>query len=114
MPEEAKSEFWKDLKPITDSMKPDAQPEVYLPQVATDDDRYYAPLSDTVGSRPLWINVKDNSWADILFGFPSPMRQLLVDIRREVFAAQCASGEVSAPILLGRTSAAEGAQTSAL
>ncbi|MEW2305833.1 hypothetical protein AB0958_38740 [Streptomyces sp. NPDC006655] len=37
-----------------------------------------------------------------LFGFPSPMRQLLVDIPREVFAAQCAPGEVSAPILLGR------------
>jgi 2,4'-dihydroxyacetophenone dioxygenase len=34
--------------------------------VATDDDRYYAPLSETVGSRPPWINVKDNSWADIL------------------------------------------------
>ncbi|KOV97291.1 AraC family transcriptional regulator [Streptomyces sp. NRRL B-1140] len=49
-----------------------------------------------------------------LFGFPSPMRQLLVDIPREVFAAQCAPGEVSAPILLGRTSAAEGARTSAL
>ncbi len=66
MPEEARSEFWKGLKPIADSVKPDAQPEVYLSQVATDDDRYYAPLSETVGSRPLWINVKDNSWADIL------------------------------------------------
>ncbi|WP_309500322.1 helix-turn-helix domain-containing protein [Streptomyces shenzhenensis] len=49
-----------------------------------------------------------------LFGFPSPMRQLLVDIPREVFATQCAPGEVSAPILLGRGSAAEGAQASAL
>ncbi|WP_234358472.1 helix-turn-helix domain-containing protein [Streptomyces sp. NRRL B-24085] len=49
-----------------------------------------------------------------LFGFPSPMRQLLVDIPREVFAAQCAPGEVSAPMLLGRGSAAEGAQASAL
>ncbi|GAB2916687.1 helix-turn-helix domain-containing protein [Streptomyces heilongjiangensis] len=49
-----------------------------------------------------------------LFGFPSPMRQLLVDIPREVFAARCAPGEVSAPILLGRGSAAEGAQASAL
>ncbi|MFC8342193.1 helix-turn-helix domain-containing protein [Streptomyces sp. NPDC057280] len=49
-----------------------------------------------------------------LFGFPSPMRQLLVDIPREVFAAQCAPGEVAAPILLGRGSATEGAQASAL
>ncbi|MFF7264902.1 helix-turn-helix domain-containing protein [Streptomyces sp. NPDC008159] len=49
-----------------------------------------------------------------LFGFPSPMRQLLVDIPREVFAARCAPGEVSAPMLLGRGSAAEGAQASAL
>ncbi|WP_020141020.1 helix-turn-helix domain-containing protein [Streptomyces sp. 351MFTsu5.1] len=49
-----------------------------------------------------------------LFGFPSPMRQLLVDIPREVFAAQCTADEVSAPILLGRGSAAEGAQASAL
>ncbi|MDN3028077.1 helix-turn-helix domain-containing protein [Streptomyces sp. S.PB5] len=49
-----------------------------------------------------------------LFGFPSPMRQLLVDIPREVFAAQCAPAEVPAPILLGKGSAAEGAQASAL
>ncbi|MFI0510993.1 helix-turn-helix domain-containing protein [Streptomyces sp. WSLK1-5] len=49
-----------------------------------------------------------------LFGFPSPMRQLLVDIPREVFVAQCAPDEVSAPILLGTGSAAEGAQASAL
>ncbi|MFF7524304.1 helix-turn-helix domain-containing protein [Streptomyces pseudovenezuelae] len=49
-----------------------------------------------------------------LFGFPSPMRQLLIDIPREVFAVQCAPGEVSAPLLLGKGSAAEGAQASAL
>lgn len=60
------NEFWRDLKPIQEPMKPDALPEVYLPQVATDDDRYYVPFTETVGSRPLWINVKDNSWADIL------------------------------------------------
>ncbi|MDX3496569.1 AraC family transcriptional regulator [Streptomyces turgidiscabies] len=49
-----------------------------------------------------------------LFGFPSPMRQLLVDIPRDVFATLCASGEVSAPMLFGRGSAAEGALVSAL
>jgi 2,4'-dihydroxyacetophenone dioxygenase len=65
-PEGAMTEFWRNLKPIENAFKPDALPEVYLPDVATDDDRYYAPLSETVGSRPLWINVKENSWADIL------------------------------------------------
>ncbi|MGW0708224.1 hypothetical protein ACWD4G_20090 [Streptomyces sp. NPDC002643] len=44
MPEAAGGEFWKGLKPIQDSVKPDALPEVCLPQVATDDDRYYAAL----------------------------------------------------------------------
>ncbi|WP_405623665.1 hypothetical protein [Streptomyces sp. NBC_00076] len=41
MSQEARSEFWKGLKPITNSVKPDAQPEVYLSQVATDDDRAF-------------------------------------------------------------------------
>jgi AraC-like DNA-binding protein len=49
-----------------------------------------------------------------LFGFPSPMRQLLVDIPHEVFAARCAPGEVVAPMLFGRSSASEGAVVSAL
>jgi 2,4'-dihydroxyacetophenone dioxygenase len=66
VPEAPKQEFWKNLKPIENSMKPDALPEVYLPDVATDDDRYYVPFTETVGSRPLWINIKDNTWSDIL------------------------------------------------
>ncbi|TYB46130.1 2,4'-dihydroxyacetophenone dioxygenase family protein [Actinomadura chibensis] len=66
MPETPSSEFWKNLKPIENSLKPDALPEVYIPNVATDDDRYYVPFTETVGSRPLWINVKDNTWSDIL------------------------------------------------
>lgn len=49
-----------------------------------------------------------------LFGFPLPMRQLLVDIPREVFATRCASGEMPAPMLFGRGPAAEGALVSAL
>lgn len=49
-----------------------------------------------------------------LFGFPSAMRQLLVDIPREVFAERCALGEVSAPMLFGRATAAEGALASTL
>jgi 2,4'-dihydroxyacetophenone dioxygenase len=60
------SEFWRNLRPIDAPRKPDALPEVYLPKVATDDDRFYVPFTETVGSRPLWINVKDNSWSDIL------------------------------------------------
>ena len=66
MPEQASAEFWRDLRPIQNSVKPDALPEVYLADVATDDDRYYVPFTETVGSRPLWINVKDNSWSDVL------------------------------------------------
>ncbi|MFD7666643.1 2,4'-dihydroxyacetophenone dioxygenase family protein [Streptomyces sp. NPDC059788] len=66
MPEQAADEFWKHLRPIENSFKPDALPEVHIPGAATDDDRYYAPFTETVGSRPLWINVKDNSWSDIL------------------------------------------------
>jgi 2,4'-dihydroxyacetophenone dioxygenase len=66
MAETAGSEFWRDLRPIEHSFKRDALPEVYLPQVATDDDRYYVPFTDTVGSRPLWINIKDNTWSDVL------------------------------------------------
>jgi 2,4'-dihydroxyacetophenone dioxygenase len=60
------AEFWRELRPIEHALKPDALPEVYLPKVATDEDRYYVPFTETVGSRPLWINVKDNSWSDIL------------------------------------------------
>ncbi|MEU7202252.1 2,4'-dihydroxyacetophenone dioxygenase family protein [Streptomyces sp. NPDC045470] len=67
MPEQPGDELWKNLQPIKDSFKPDALPEVYIQGAATDDDRYYAPFTETVGSRPLWINVKDNTWSDILY-----------------------------------------------
>lgn len=60
------AEFWRGLSPIADPRRPDALAEIYLADAATDDDRYYVPFTETVGSRPLWINVKDNSWADIL------------------------------------------------
>ncbi|WP_234346272.1 hypothetical protein [Streptomyces sp. NRRL F-5755] len=66
LPEQAADEFWKNLGPIENSFKPDALPEVHIPGAATDDDRYYAPFTETVGSRPLWTNVKDNSWSDVL------------------------------------------------
>ncbi|MET9090030.1 helix-turn-helix domain-containing protein [Streptomyces sp. NPDC004237] len=41
-----------------------------------------------------------------LFGFPTSMRQLLVDIPRETFAERCTSGEMAAPLLFGRDTAA--------
>ena len=60
-------ELWADLKPIAGAFKPDAQPEVFCQLAPTDDERYYVPLSETVGSRPLWISPRDNRWADILW-----------------------------------------------
>jgi 2,4'-dihydroxyacetophenone dioxygenase len=66
MPETAKTEFWRDLKPIERVFRSDAQPEVYTADAATDDDRWYVPLTHTVGSRPLWISPSQNRWADIL------------------------------------------------
>ena len=62
----ATSEFWRELTPIANVFKPDAQPEVYIADAATDDLRYYVPFSETVSSRPLWISPNDNKWADIL------------------------------------------------
>jgi 2,4'-dihydroxyacetophenone dioxygenase len=50
------AEFWRDLKPIEGVFKKDAAPEVYLEGAPTDDERWYVPFSDTVGSRPLWIS----------------------------------------------------------
>ncbi|MBE8471851.1 helix-turn-helix domain-containing protein [Streptomyces justiciae] len=41
-----------------------------------------------------------------LFGFPTRMRQLLMDIPREIFAERCAYGELSAPVLCERGVAA--------
>lgn len=66
MADTANQEFWRDLKPIPDAFKPGAAPEAYVPDAATGDDRYYAPLSATVGTRPLWISATQNRWCDVL------------------------------------------------
>ena len=66
MAEASGGEFWRDLKPIEHAFKPGALPEAYISQAATDDERYYAPLSDTVGTRPLWISPGQNRWCDVL------------------------------------------------
>ncbi|MFK7752463.1 MAG: 2,4'-dihydroxyacetophenone dioxygenase family protein [Sedimentitalea sp.] len=59
-------EFWRDLKPITKVFQPDASPEVYLPNIADDDMRYYVPFTETVFSKPLWISPSKNQWCDVL------------------------------------------------
>ncbi|MDF5758286.1 helix-turn-helix domain-containing protein [Spongiactinospora sp. TRM90649] len=49
-----------------------------------------------------------------LFGFSSDMRQILVDIPREVFARTCLAGNMPAPMHFGRGAAHEGTLLSAL
>jgi AraC-like DNA-binding protein len=49
-----------------------------------------------------------------LFGFSSRMRQILVDIPREVFTEACLPGGVAAPMLFGRENLREGAILSSL
>ncbi|MBB3084976.1 2,4'-dihydroxyacetophenone dioxygenase family protein [Geodermatophilus sabuli] len=60
-------EFWRDIKPIENVFRRDAAPEIFLPDTLDDDERYFIPLSDTVGSRPLWISLTQNRWADVLW-----------------------------------------------
>jgi 2,4'-dihydroxyacetophenone dioxygenase len=66
MPDAAQTEFWRDLKPITKVFQEHSLPEMYTADIATDDDRYYVPLTETVGTRPVWISVAQNSWCDVL------------------------------------------------
>jgi 2,4'-dihydroxyacetophenone dioxygenase len=66
MPEIATTEFWKGLKPLAHVFQPDALPEIYTADAATEDQRYYVPFTDTVSSRPLWISPAQNKWCDIL------------------------------------------------
>jgi 2,4'-dihydroxyacetophenone dioxygenase len=66
MSESATTEFWRHIKPLKSVFKPDAKPEAYIANAATDDERYYAPFTATVSSRPLWISPSENRWADVL------------------------------------------------
>ena len=63
---ETGTEFWRDLKPIEKVFQKHSLPEMFTPGIATDDERYYVPLSETVGTRPIWISVAQNSWCDVL------------------------------------------------
>lgn len=60
------NEFWRDIAPIANVFKPDAKPEVYIPDAPTDDERLYVPFTETVSSRPLWISPSENRWCDVL------------------------------------------------
>jgi 2,4'-dihydroxyacetophenone dioxygenase len=66
VPELATSEFWRDIKPIENSFKPHALPEMYVRDPANSDERYFVPFNETVSSRPIWISPQRNMWADIL------------------------------------------------
>ena len=57
---------YRDLKPITTVFKPGAVAEAYISDAPTDDERYYVPLTETVGTRPLLISPTQNRWCDIL------------------------------------------------
>src|SRR5256885_14824624 len=63
---EVGTEFWRNLKPISKVFRPGAAPELHLNDAPTDDDRFYVPLSETVGSRPLLIVPSQNRWCDVL------------------------------------------------
>ena len=60
-------EFWRDLEPIEQVFRPGALPEAYIADAPTEDERYYVPFSETVGSRPLWISPSQNRWCDVLY-----------------------------------------------
>ncbi len=66
MAEASGGEFWREFKPVAQVFRPGAMPEAYIANAATEDERYYAPLSETVGTRPLWISPSQNRWCDVL------------------------------------------------
>ncbi|MER6581851.1 helix-turn-helix domain-containing protein [Nonomuraea sp. NPDC001023] len=49
-----------------------------------------------------------------LFGFSSSMRQILVDVPRELFTQACVAGGLPGPMVFGRATAREGALVAAL
>jgi 2,4'-dihydroxyacetophenone dioxygenase len=66
MAEAAKTEFWKDIQPLSRVFKPDALHESYIAKAAYADEKYFMHFTDTVLSRPLWISPAENKWCDIL------------------------------------------------
>jgi 2,4'-dihydroxyacetophenone dioxygenase len=60
------SEFWRDIKPIENVFRPGALPDLHVADAPTEDDRLYVPLSETVGSRPVFVSPSQNRWCDVL------------------------------------------------
>jgi 2,4'-dihydroxyacetophenone dioxygenase len=60
------TEFWREIKPIENVFRPGALPDLHVSDGPIDDDRYYIPLSETAGSRPLFISNSQNRWCDVL------------------------------------------------
>lgn len=48
----AGKEFWRDIKPMEQVFRLGALPELYIANAPIDDERFYVPLSETVGTRP--------------------------------------------------------------
>ena len=40
--------------------------EFYIPDAPTDDLRYYAPMTETIWTRPIFISTSQNRWCNIL------------------------------------------------
>ena len=63
MAEASGGEFWRGVQAGGAGVPARrAMPEAYIANAATEDERYYAPLSETVGTRPLWISPSQNRW----------------------------------------------------
>lgn len=66
MTEIGATEFWRELQPVTNVFRAEALPEIYTTDAPTDDERFYVPFTETVGSRPLLISPAQNRWCDVL------------------------------------------------
>jgi len=47
------TEFWRNMKPIPDPLKPGVPPEIYRSRITDGDERLFVPLSETVFTKPV-------------------------------------------------------------
>jgi len=66
MSEAPTTEEWKGLRKIDNVFRSLALPEVYMENVAYEDERYFLNVAGTATSRPLWFSTSRNMWADIV------------------------------------------------
>ena len=66
MTQTTNTEFWRDLKPIEKVFQPDALPEAYIANAATDDERYYVPLQRDRRLPAAVDLARPEQWCDIL------------------------------------------------